>query len=328
MREHYSEYKKLKKNLINEYKKNSPENIDSFISIDNFLANKKSKGPSESEGDINYYFNMWENLHNFIFILINYYGFDKILCVPDVATKYGENYIEKISCVYNMLKKELLVPVNLKNGLKFCMMNPNIRFVYCVLIITQNKTEISRCEISHANILIFDLFKKTIERYEPHGKFFYYSSHDNNQKVAKEIDDVINIKLLPFLELSDFEYLSPVNNSLLYGLQIKADAFGGLCVTYTMMYLHLRLMNPDVKQSEILNYFIKKYKKLKDAVLKYVKFIELELKKHSSEIKQITHDLRFIEWNNIRNYVILHVTNNDIHFQRRILSKKKVKKSK
>ena len=56
-----------------------------------------------------------------------------------------------------------------------------------------------------------------------------------------------------------------------------------MCVTITMMYLHMRILNPDIKQKKIINYFLEKDKKeLKTIILKYARFVELTLKRNKN----------------------------------------------
>jgi len=167
---HYYLYKKFKKNLITKYKKRSRNNItdnnlDKFVSINNFLAKEISKGPNEELNKINYHYQSYSNIYNFFRILVEYYDFNKILCIPKFTLKY-KKYIDLTSIIYFIDRNEFIIPVELKKKIKKCK-NSNARFIYCTFMIDNyyNKNE----NLNHANILIIDLYKQTIERFEPYG---------------------------------------------------------------------------------------------------------------------------------------------------------------
>ena len=156
------------------------------------------------------------------------------------------------------------------------MKKKDVRFLFFSFILIDNKAE----SFSHANIIVIDLFKKTLERFEPHG---YYNTVTMN--------NIIKNKLIKKIGLNDFEYLEPQKLSPYQGIQRKADAFCGMCVTITMMYLHMRILNPDIKQTKIVSYFLDQSKnELKTTILRYARFVELKLKR----FKNITFRLHKI----------------------------------
>jgi len=137
-------------------------------------------------------------------------------------------------------------------------------------------------------MIIIDQVNKTIERYEPQG---HHMAQDKNKKMLKGIDNKFNTKLLNYLGLKNYTYISPIDISPKLGLQLKADAYYGMCLSYSMLYLQLRIMNPDVDQADIIKYLIKKPRdEIYDIILRYTKYIEDKLKEHSQEI---------IDYNNI-----------------------------
>ena len=54
--------------------------------------------------------------------------------------------------------------------------------------------------------------------------------------------------------LPDFKYVLPQDYLKTWGLQGKKDAYGGLCVTWTAMYLHCRILDLDVPREEIIKH--------------------------------------------------------------------------
>ncbi len=273
---HYDQYKKFKRNLILKYKKtlsrtSTGKILDSFVSINDFLAVEMSKGPDEPAGNINYFYDITINFYNFFTILVEYYGFNEVLCMPKFILKYKNN-IDITAIAYLVDIDELIVPVDLFFEIKDCM-KTNKRFVYFQLSIDSLNEDAS----GHENVFIMDLYKKTIERFEPFGFI--------DEQFEKNIDNVIKTRLLKFREFKNFTYLTPFDISIEIGPQAKADAYGGMCVTYCMLYLQLRIMNPDIIQKELVTYLTKmNKKKLLNIILRYAKFIELTLKKYDFQV--------------------------------------------
>lgn len=316
---HYNSYKKFKKKLIVKYKKktskkpskepskkssnkmknissknmcrsNETENMDKFISINDFLAEEMSKGPNEEKGKINYYYQSYTNIFNFFTILVNYHNFKEIICIPKFVLKF-KNYIDITSIIYYMDTKEFIIPLKLREEIKKCS-DTNVRFVYCTCMIDNSKNK----SINHANILIFDLYKNTIERFEPYGHL-----HKENEN---QINNAIKKRLMKIIDLQNFTYLSPFDISPVIGPQAKADAHDGMCISFCMLYLQLRLMNPDTIQKELIDYLLKKKKEdLKKLILRYAKFVELVLKKYHYVIYE---NEKYIEkkWNSLQDFII------------------------
>ena len=95
-------------------------------------------------------------------------------------------------------------------------------------------------------------------------------------------------EVMPRLELEDFKYLSPKDLSPYMGVQSHADAYCGMCVTISMMYLHLRILNPDISQKKLVKFLIKRdKKKLRSMILKYAKHVENTLKYNEEYVLEL-----------------------------------------
>jgi hypothetical protein len=150
--------------------------------------------------------------------------------------------------------------------------------------------------INHANILIIDLYKQTLERFEPYGYI--------NKSAEHEINDAIKTRLMRVIDLEKFTYLAPIDISPVIGPQSKADAHGGMCVTFCMLYLQLRLTNPDTIQKELIEYLSNKDKNaLKKMILRYAKFVELTLKKYY-DVVHSSDSYTNKKWNSVQDFII------------------------
>jgi hypothetical protein len=134
----------------------------------------------------------------------------------------------------------------------------------------------------HSNVLIFDTVNKTIERFDPHGSSNYsitYLSKDIKHKNLKvvpifdqeKIDDFLQLefkKLLPTYKYKDITFSCPY-----LGPQIKTDVRTGYCMTWSIMYTFLRLLNPDVPPGRISKMLINdKTENLKTKLLRFAAY--------------------------------------------------------
>lgn len=135
---------------------------------------------------------------------------------------------------------------------------------------------------SHANVLIIDTWNQTIERFDPHGsvnysftnlkkdpRVPYISSHPvyNNKTIDNYLKQYFK-NLLPEYNYKDITYSCPY-----LGPQIKADVRSGYCVTWTIMYTFLRLMNPDVPPGRINKMLLDdKTENIREKLLKFAKY--------------------------------------------------------
>jgi hypothetical protein len=105
----------------------------------------------------------------------------------------------------------------------------------------------------HANAIVIDNVKNTLERYEPHGA----GTFSANNRVNKELANVCKKYGYTFIEPVDLCPRFPqFNNFVNKGLQsfenlIKAEE-GGYCVAHSYFYLDLRLTFPDEDPQQLL----------------------------------------------------------------------------
>ena len=126
--------------------------------------------------------------------------------------------------------------------------------------------------ISHANMIILDLKKKTAEHFEPHG-FRLDVNLENDDYYKIYINDVLRIQLPLLFKDLGFEYIAPIKTCPSEGLQamqtqyanmnlysIFKDEYGllysknnGLCVLFSFILLDLRLSNEKYTTHQIMN---------------------------------------------------------------------------
>jgi hypothetical protein len=244
--------------------------------IDVPIAKYISKGSEETEGDIYYKYSHYNIIFLFFNNLLkNNNKLKEILCFPDNIYDWNDIFIKiflnkKAIDNKNIFLNNITTDTeNVKNIINKCEIN-KCRFFVLVIAL---QTSLINNE-SHANIVIGDIKEQTVELFEPHGKRHQDSELDGLLGGY----DISNKYIKRFLKhiIPHYKYISPKMFLPSKGLQENVDAFNGLCITWTMLYLHYRILNPQKNRNTIINYI----KKLKhNFILRYVKYVELEIKK-------------------------------------------------
>jgi len=142
------------------------------------------------------------------------------------------------------------------NRYNWCLNNKNIRFIVTSLgLYDRYDCSVKDKEQGHANILIHDKKKQTIERFEPNGvvegnNWFEQDKLDTELKSFFMVENNFNIK----------EYLYPINICPKEGFQAiqsdedisNSDYLDGYCIIWSHFYLYLRLEFPDIDQMALI----------------------------------------------------------------------------
>ena len=107
---------------------------------------------------------------------------------------------------------------------------------------------------NHSNILLIDLKKKEIERFEPHGSNSPYKFNYNSQM----LDNLLKMKLLDVLV--DFKYFSPKDYLPKIGIQSLVSVNQNMsllvipmdfCLIKIFWYVNLRLKYKEINRNKI-----------------------------------------------------------------------------
>ena len=264
--------------------KNKQKKEPKLVTLQKYLHNEISKGPRESIGKINYHYQDYENIYNYFMILITELKDIKILCIPNVVLRYS-NYVSRTAIGFNYQNNKIYLPKNVKVSIRKCQKKAKTRFIFFTFMVIPD----DRSTLTHANMLIIDLKQKTVERFEPYGSTI---GGPDGKKIGYKIDRRMPNVINDLLGLKKFKYIPPNKLSPKLGVQSKADAHNGMCITISMMYLHLRILNPDIKSNKLVKYLLKMSKsKLKKMILQYAKKVETVLKKHSDFVLELTDNM-------------------------------------
>lgn len=242
-----------------------------------YLPKEISKGPKEEKGKINYHYQHLDNSYNFLALMLLEKAEYKSLCVPNFKVHFKRTVL-RTSVVFDTTDNTFWIPKKAKKAIKKCIKS-GIRYIMCSLNILYGDYH-----ISHYNVLLIDTKQKTIERFEPYGWSLPYT---------KKVNNFIQTIALDSLGLGKYKYIPPEKISKKLGIQTVADSYNGMCITISLLYLHLRINNPKLKQKKIVtNLMSLNRKTLKNLILKFAKYIEKLLKKKYDIVNELNQDLR------------------------------------
>ena len=279
---------------LEKYRKSLDKNNDGLVSLDEYLARETSKGPKAKVGSIDYDYQDFNNIYNYFLIALKNIKKFKILCVPNFTIEFDDEYVDRAALLYDVGKNEIIYGNNMKKAIKDCICKKNdkkcknVRFIYFSLIISFPGSK--SYHSTHSNIVLIDLKNKTFERFEPQG-----SSSDriaDNKLINQKINSKFQNKVMKDLGLKKYSYISPNKISPELGIQAVGDSFCGMCVTISMMYLQMRILNPDIPQKKLVKFIMERPKyKLKEMILKYAKHVEETLKKHKYYVLDLLNEV-------------------------------------
>ena len=242
--------------------------------IDVPLSKTLSQGSKASLGSKDYHYLHYYNTFAFLQEIIKKNKkLQKLVCIPKVGEGWMQSFL-KVHFFKGLSSKSMdsVKPVDSANSKnKFidevnkCMKH---RFIPINLQIIVPGVG------THANVILIDSHKKTIELFEPHGNRGEQSELESISRAYYKVSK--NVQRFFSRYLPDFKYIPPSTYEPKEALQARLDAFSGLCVTWSILYLHYRVLNPDVPPKKLVNYIDKKMNK-RD-LLRYTKYVEDVLK--------------------------------------------------
>jgi len=242
----------IKNNIIIYKKLKNKYNI-----VDVPLDKKQNKGTIESSGFVDYHYQRLDNIINFMHLTTKdredihiFKGNDELSLELDIEN----NKINPIYSSNSTFKENIIKSKKIKY----------VPITFNVELITS----------SHATIILIDNENKNIEYFEPHG----YKSDKSTLEgvVGAYYNKMISLKKYMGKLLPDYNFINISELFKREGFQMKHDARNGYCVTWSILYIHYRILNPDLKINILIRYIY--YYVTKTILLRYAKYIEKVLK--------------------------------------------------
>lgn len=256
-----------KNNTKRGIKKTSKNSKKNLRIIDVPFSRKENKGTKASKNKIDYHYQHLNNISEFLYKLflkkqiknIDFFD-DLISCTLQIDINNKQVYPYYISL--NKYKENLNKCLKKKG--RFIPLSINSE-------LPQGSSDIE----NHANILLIDKFKRQIEFFEPHGykpKISTYSQSVQKYHTKLKLIKIFFKGLLPKYNIINVvDYIKDKNS-----FQSKYDSNSGYCVTWSIMYIHYRLLNQNITTAILIDYLYKLINK--NLLLRYAKYIEDILK--------------------------------------------------
>lgn len=228
--------------------------------VDIPFSESQSKGTEATLGDIHFHYQNYSNVMDY---------FHKIdhpsVCFFEGGKAFLNLRIEDIKMgIYPLEHNE----TSFKNNLMKCIKSKH-RFIPVILNLITN-------DGNHANILLIDKKDKIVELYEPHGSRPVQSVLGGIKGAYnKKIREVRRFwrKILPnykVVNVVDFK------KGTHFQMEYDPDNHSGFCVTWSILFVHYRLLNPHVKLDNLVKYIAARVTTTK--LLQYAKYVEDNIK--------------------------------------------------
>jgi len=129
---------------------------------------------------------------------------------------------------------------------------------------------------NHANILLIDKQNEKIELFEPHGS-------RKSDSVLGSVKGAYSKKIRELKKfwrsiLPEFNVVNVVDyrRGTHFQMEYDPENHSGFCVTWSILFAHYRLLNPDVKPETLIKYLSTKITTVK--LLQYAKYVEESIK--------------------------------------------------
>ena len=162
-----------------------------------------------------------------------------------------------VMAVISGLKPRLWAPPSIHTAIETCRAK---RKRFCVLNLGIH--DAADWNLGHSNALIVDLKYDNLEVFDPQGRALYEPT----------------VRRLMEREFPQFKY---VGGGPRVGIQSRADAFEGLCSTYTSMFVVLRLKNPHLTKRQVESLMVKgSPETVRTRALRFNAFMADKLRRH------------------------------------------------
>ena len=162
-------------------------------------------------------------------------------------------------------RAQLYIPPGLSDHLERCR-EQNKRFAVCNLGLYPASSYAN----GHSNALLFDLTAQRIERFEPHGQLKGHARLDKQ------------LALLFSRSLPTWKYLGTISIAPERGVQAIVDAFDGMCVTFSLQYVLLRMLNPSRSPKEVSTFMTRgTAEQLRERVLRLNRYVADTLRSYA-----------------------------------------------
>lgn len=151
---------------------------------------------------------------------------------------------------------------------------PDTKFILLKMTLLSDKN------FNHANILLFDVKNKSVERFDPYGKVPFFDGEQMDKLLVSFFHDYFpDVTYIPPSQLTDgisFQIFSDETNRSNY---VENDPTG-FCMAWCLWYVEMRMKNPKISPQSLIKRTIqqinKSEDKFKDYIRNYSNYLDIE----------------------------------------------------
>ena len=246
----------------------------------------------------------WYDIFFGILYLVSKY---KDVCFPINKFNLKDSYLKNICISFDCVNKDNCKKYKIKfpdsekqfyKNCKDCIKNKK-KFIIIPLFLRWDDGV-----NAHANLLIIDIKNKTIERFEPYGK---YVGDNNNSEYYVQLDFDNKFKSIIKKNIfKEYKYYSPFEYCPIIGFQKKEEDNiklkkgtakinfkdpGGFCASWILWYANLRFEYPKMKREELIKKGTQIISKNKSSFRTFIRnYSEFINKKRSNILRKIVNN--------------------------------------
>jgi len=251
--------KRSRKNTKKTNKRARSRKTDNNI-VDVSFSRLRSKGTYASSGGVHFHYQNYSNVMDYL----------RGLNITNACFfKNRDAFLNLNIDKQNMSVKTMGSDHNIfLSDLRECLKTSK-RFIPIILNLTTK-------DGNHANILLIDKQNEKIELFEPHGS-------RKSDSVLGSVKGAYSKKIRELKKfwrsiLPEFNVVNVVDyrRGTHFQMEYDPENHSGFCVTWSILFAHYRLLNPDVKPETLIKYLSTKITTVK--LLQYAKYVEESIK--------------------------------------------------
>jgi hypothetical protein len=150
--------------------------------------------------------------------------------------------------ILDLFRLTYKIPETIYGFINLCMMRPTVPNFYVIPLKIQYDLN-----IAHSNVIIVNMEKHEIEYFEPHGLTFNLDDAGYNiQNIVLQI--VTNMFPLLQFTVKNVSSQCPIGPQT---VQSVVNPNSGHCLAWSLLYIHLRIINMNLKSDVVINYLSK-----------------------------------------------------------------------
>ena len=125
---------------------------------------------------------------------------------------------------------------------------------------------------SHFNLLIYNHSTLEVERFEPHGVASFEGIKIPGKEEIYTFDNILYNEVVTKLS-NGYKYIPPIYycpttsvQALLLDPIFKINAEVGFCVSWSLYYFHMRLINPELNREQLMKSIIKDFNSISNPI--------------------------------------------------------------